>query len=193
MDKALKSKSKFLSLILRHEPERAGVVLDESGWTSVDALLEGCSRAGTPISRSELDAVIRTNEKQRFALSEDGLRIRANQGHSVEVELGYTPQLPPAILYHGTARQFVTSIRQHGLLKQGRHHVHLSESIESTMQVGQRRGVPVLITIKAREMAADGYPFFKTPNGVWLTETVPTQYLTFTGDALEGERTAVQQ
>jgi putative RNA 2'-phosphotransferase len=188
MEKNLKAKSKFLSLVLRHQPEVAGLVLDEAGWTSVADLLAGCAKVDNPITRDELDAIIRTNEKQRFALSEDGQRIRAHQGHSVEVELGYLPQRPPALLYHGTAKQFVSSIRQNGLQKRARHQVHLSESIESTMQVGQRRGVPVLVTIKAGEMSADGYEFFKTPNGVWLTDFVPVNYLIFPGDEPEGER-----
>src|SRR4051812_26728007 len=125
MSKTSKTKSKFLSLVLRHQPELADIKLDDSGWTPITDLLAGCARAGTAISREELAEIVRTSDKQRFALSEDRQRIRANQGHSVSVELGYTPLKPPAVLYHGTGRQFVDVISKVGLQKQQRHHVHL--------------------------------------------------------------------
>jgi len=178
MSKSYKTKSKFLSLVLRHQPELAGIELDDAGWTTIDKLLAGCALAGTVISREDLAEIVRTSDKQRFALSEDGQRIRANQGHSVPVELGYAPMSPPDVLYHGSASQYIDSIRSSGLSKQLRHDVHLSESIESTMKVGQRKGVAVLVTIDARAMAADGHEFYKTPNGVWLTDHVPPKYLT---------------
>lgn len=178
MNKKLVSKSKFISLVLRHQPEVAGITLDAAGWVAIDELLAGCAKAGTAITRPEFDEIVATNEKQRFAVSEDGLRIRANQGHSVDVTLGYTPQRPPDVLYHGTAQQFVAAIREGGLSKQKRHDVHLSESIDATMKVGQRHGKPVLITVDAAAMYRDGFEFFKTPNGVWLTDSVPTKYLT---------------
>src|SRR6476469_5986486 len=122
-----KHKSKFLSLVLRHEPERVGIRLDESGWVAVDELLEGCRRAGNRMTLDELKEIVRTNNKQRFAFSDDGTRIRANQGHSVEVELGYEPATPPEVLYHGTAEKHLPGIRREGLIKGARHHVHLSE------------------------------------------------------------------
>ena len=132
--------SKFLSLILRHQPETVGMTLDEAGWVSVDELLAACAAHGTRITREELDAVVATSDKQRFALSEDRSRIRANQGHSVPVELGYEPAEPPEVLYHGTPEKFVESIRRTGLTKQKRHHVHLSENATQTLAVGARRG-----------------------------------------------------
>ena len=178
MNKNLIKKSKFLSLVLRHEPHVAGITLDAAGWTAVDELLAGCLKAGVSITSAELDEIIRTNEKQRFILSDDGRQIRANQGHSVEVELGYSPERPPDVLYHGTAIQFVDAIRTSGLSKRKRHDVHLSTSIDMTMAVGGRHGKPVLVTIDAAGMYRDGFEFFNTPNGVWLTDTVPAKYLT---------------
>ncbi len=179
MDKQLKHKSKFLSLVLRHQPEVAGITLDDAGWTPIEALLAGCARAGTPITRSELDEVVRTNDKQRFALSADGTRIRANQGHSVEVELGYAPADPPAVLYHGTSADALPSIRAAGLERRARHHVHLSERPDTAVAVGGRHGKPVVLTVDAARMRADGHAFYRTPNGVWLTDAVPAAYLTF--------------
>ena len=172
-----KQTSKFLSLVLRHEPERVGISLDPAGWVAVDELLDGCRRACKPISRELLEEIVRTSDKQRFALSDDGLRIRANQGHSVEVELGYEPATPPAVLYHGTADRFLDSIRREGLKRGQRHHVHLSERAETAAAVGQRHGRLVLLTVRAGDMGRDGYAFFWTPNGVWLTEHVPPAYL----------------
>ena len=179
MNKNLKHKSKFLSLVLRHQPEVAGLALDEAGWTPVDALLVGCARAGTPITRAELDEVVRTNDKQRFALSDDGTRIRANQGHSVEVELGYEPADPPAVLYHGTSADALRSIRAAGLERRARHHVHLSERPDTAVAVGGRHGKPVVLTVDAARMRADGHAVYQTPNGVWLADAVPAMYLTF--------------
>ena len=179
MDKHLKHKSKFLSLVLRHQPEAAGVALDDAGWVAVDALLAGCAAAGTPITRAELDAVVRTNDKQRFALSEDGTRIRANQGHSVEVELGHAPADPPAVLYHGTSTDALPSIRAVGLERRNRHHVHLSDRPDTAAAVGGRHGKPVVLAVDAARMRADGHAFYRTPNGVWLADAVPPAYLTF--------------
>ena len=174
-----KKTSKFLSLVLRHEPERAGVVLDAAGWVGVAELLEGCARAGHAISRDELEEVVRTSDKQRFALSGDGTRIRANQGHSVEVELGYEPAAPPEVLWHGTAEQFVASIRERGLVRGSRHHVHLSETEATAAAVGRRHGKLALLRVKAGEMHRAGAVFYRTPNGVWLTEGVGVEYLVF--------------
>ena len=181
MSDANKRKSKFLSLVLRHEPERIGIRLDEAGWVAVDELLEGCRRAGQAMTRDELGEIVRTNEKQRFAFSEDGARIRANQGHSVEVELGYEPAEPPETLYHGTAERHLAGIRAHGLHKGARHHVHLSEALDTASAVGRRHGRLVLLEVRAGAMRRDGLVFFKTPNGVWLTDHVPPQYLVWPG------------
>src|SRR5215212_1536400 len=178
MSDSHKHKSKFLSLVLRHEPERVGIRLDDAGWVSVDELLEGCRRAGKPMTRDELGQIVRTNDKQRFVLSDDGTRIRANQGHSVEVELGYEPAEPPETLWHGTADRFLSSIRVQGLVKGARHHVHLSETRETASAVGRRHGQLVLIEVAAGRMRRDGFTFMRTPNGVWLAEHVPPQYLT---------------
>ena len=183
MSDASKKKSRFLSLVLRHEPHAAGVELDEAGWVAVDELLAGCARAGVPITGDELREIVRASDKQRFALSDDGSRIRANQGHSVEVELGYTPAEPPAVLWHGTAERYVGAIREQGLHRGARHHVHLSETEETASAVGRRHGKLVLIRVDAGRMHGDGIPFFRTPNGVWLTDHVPAEYLSFPSGA----------
>lgn len=174
-----KQKSKFLSLVLRHEPERIGIVLDEAGWVSVDELLEGCGRAGVAITRDELGGIVRTSDKQRFALSDDGTRIRANQGHSVPVELGLEPLAPPDILYHGTAHKYLEPIRQEGMRKQARHHVHLSQTTEAAAAVGRRHGELVVLEVRAGDMHRAGFAFYQSANGVWLTDHVPPQFLWF--------------
>ena len=171
--------SKFLSLVLRHEPERIGITLDPAGWVAVAELLEGCRRAGQHITPDELREIVRTSDKQRFALSDDGDRIRASQGHSVEVELGYEPATPPEVLYHGTAEKYLDSIRRQGLVKGARHHVHLSERVETATAVGQRHGRLVLLEVRSGAMHRDGITFYRTTNGVWLTDSVPTRYLNF--------------
>ncbi|WP_406063330.1 RNA 2'-phosphotransferase [Micromonospora sp. NBC_00860] len=168
--------SKRMSKALRHDPERAGLVLDPAGWTPVDALL-----AALRIERAELDAVVAGNDKQRFAVERgtDGvLRIRANQGHSVPVDLGLPPVTPPDRLYHGTSAGALESIRATGLHRGGRHHVHLSADTETAHRVGARRaGRVVLLTIDAAAMAAAGHVFHRSANGVWLTDAVPAGYL----------------
>lgn len=169
--------SKFLSLVLRHEPARAGLTLDAAGWVTVDALLRGCAAAGRPLTRDQLETLVSESDKQRFALSPDGQRIRANQGHSVEVALDYAAQTPPALLYHGTATRFLPSIREHGLLKGDRHHVHLSADVETAVKVGQRHGNPVVLHVAAAAMSAAGHEFFLSANGVWLTDRVPAAHL----------------
>src|SRR6478672_11499013 len=170
-----KQNSKFLSLVLRHEPELIGITLDEAGWVAVDELLAGCARQGRAISRAELAEIVRTSDKQRFALSEDGTRIRANQGHSVPVELGHEPATPPEVLYHGTAEKYLASIRREGLRKGERHHVHLSDRVETAKAVGSRHGRLVLLEVAAGRMARDGHTFYRTTNGVWLTDHVPVE------------------
>ena len=174
--------SKFLSLVLRHEPERLGLTLDSAGWVSVDELLAAISRQKTPITRERLEHIVATSEKKRFAFDESGTKIRASQGHSVEVELGYEPQVPPEILFHGTAEKFLPSIRTQGLLKGERHHVHLSGDEATARQVGSRRGSPVILTIKAGAMYRAGHQFFRSANGVWLVDQVPASDLEFPAD-----------
>jgi putative RNA 2'-phosphotransferase len=171
--------SKFLSLVLRHEPERIGIVLDSAGWTDVSALLEAAAAHGVVLTPAELEQIVATSDKQRFALSPDGARIRANQGHSVEVELALAPAPPPELLYHGTVERVLHGIRELGLLKRERHHVHLSADVVTANAVGGRRGKPVVLAIRASEMAAAGHVFFRTANGVWLVEHVPPAFITF--------------
>ncbi len=177
-DKQKKTISKFMSLVLRHNPGKIGVTLDIAGWVSVEALLDGCKDARRGITREQLDEVVATNDKKRFEFSPDGLRIRASQGHSVEVNLGYEPGEPPAVLYHGTASRNLPAIRQKGLIKGKRHHVHLSAETATAVSVGTRYGRPVVLEIEARRMAADGFEFFLSTNGVWLVDSVPPKYLT---------------
>jgi putative RNA 2'-phosphotransferase len=169
--------SKFLSLILRHEPECVGLTLDEAGWITVDELLRAMSEHGVRLTLDQLKHIVATSDKKRFAFSDDGLLIRANQGHSVEVDLQYPPQTPPEILYHGTATRFLDGIRQNGLLRMERHDVHLSAETTVTFQVGQRHGKPVLLVIRAGEMHKAGHVFRRSANGVWLVNHVPAQFI----------------
>jgi putative RNA 2'-phosphotransferase len=145
----------------------------------VDQLLEAVNRHSVSLSREQLQHIVTTSDKRRFAFSDDGGRIRANQGHSVEVNLQYSPAVPPDFLYHGTATRFLDSIREKGLLKLERHHVHLSAETVATLEVGARRGRPVLLTIRAREMHRAGNVFYRSANGVWLVEVVPPQFIDF--------------
>jgi putative RNA 2'-phosphotransferase len=176
-----KRTSKFLSLVLRHQPEIIGASLDEAGWVAVSDLLEGCRRHRRSITLEQLQEVVATNDKKRFEFSPDGSRIRASQGHSVEVELGYAPKQPPEHLYHGTAERSVPSIRAQGLLKCKRHHVHLysEDRLETARATGGRHGRPVILKILAGRMAAEGHEFFQSTNGVWLTDHVPPAYIAF--------------
>jgi putative RNA 2'-phosphotransferase len=171
--------SKFLSLVLRHNPATAGVTLDEAGWCSVADLLHGCALHGHKISREELNEVVADNDKKRFQFSMDGKKIRAVQGHSIEVDLKYEPTEPPEYLFHGTATRFLDSIKKQGLLKGSRQHVHLSASKETAMNVGKRHGKPVVLLVEAHLLYSCEFEFYLTPNGVWLVDTVPPQYLHF--------------
>jgi len=171
--------SKFLSLILRHEPERVGLKLDEAGWTEVEELLQVVNRHGNALTLHELKHIVATNNKKRFAFSEDGRRIRANQGHSIEVDLQYPPKTPPEILYHGTATRFLDDIRRDGLKKMGRHDVHLSAETKVTLQVGGRHGKPMLLIIRAGDMHRAGHVFRCSTNGVWLVNQVPPEFIDF--------------
>lgn len=171
--------SKFLSLILRHEPEKVGLKLGEAGWVSVDELLAAVNRHGKTLTLKQLRHIVATSDKKRFAFSEDETRIRANQGHSVEVDLQYPPRTPPELLFHGTATRFLDGIRKDGLQKMERHDVHLSAETKVTLQVGGRHGKPVLLTIRAGEMHRAGHVFRCSANGVWLVAQVPPQYIVF--------------
>lgn len=177
MDKELVRVSKLLSLVLRHEPQQIGITLDSAGWVAVDELLAAVNRSGVSLKYDLLQRVVAENDKQRFRFSEDKLRIRASQGHSVEVALALPPKTPPEQLYHGTATRFLASIRQHGLLAQSRQQVHLSTDQETAVKVGQRHGKPVVLTVKTAEMHGEGHLFYQADNGVWLTDHVPPRYL----------------
>jgi len=168
---------KFLSLVLRHEPSAANIRLERAGWVRIDTLLQGCQDVGVCLSREELSTLVEIDRKGRFAYSADGERIRANQGHSVPVELGHPQTLPPSTLFHGTYVAALASIRSSGLRKMGRHHVHLSSDPSDAAKVGARRGRACVLCIASGTMADDGYVFFLSDNGVWLTEEVPHQYL----------------
>lgn len=170
--------SKYLSKYLRHQPEQIGLKLEAGGWVSVEKLLTACAERQLASARSELEEVVATNDKQRFSFDETHTRIRANQGHSVEVDLQLPSQVPPHTLYHGTARQFVASILESGLQKMSRHHVHLSSAIETARKVGSRRGIPVIFRIDAIAMYEAGALFYRSQNGVWLVDRVPPEYLT---------------
>jgi len=171
--------SKFLSLILRHEPERVELKLGDAGWVGVEELLQAVNRHGVLLTLDQLKHVVATSEKKRFAFSEDGLRIRASQGHSIEVDLQYPPQVPPEVLYHGTAVRFLDSIRGKGLQKMDRHDVHLSAGTHVTVQVGSRHGKPALLTIRAGDMHRAGFVFRCSANGVWLVDHVPPEFIEF--------------
>lgn len=177
MKDALVATSKFLSLVLRHRPDVIGIRLDAEGWVSIEVLLAACAQHGRAISREHLDAVVRTNDKQRFAFSADGSRIRANQGHSVSVDLGLIHVEPPDLLYHGTVQRFLESIRRDGLTKGKRHHVHLSPDVQTATKVGQRRGTPIVLVIESGRMSRDGHNFYRSENGVWLTDALPPGYI----------------
>jgi len=169
--------SKYLSKHLRHQPERIGLTLDDGGWIEIDTLLAAAAAHGFRITRDELDHVVAANDKKRFAV--EGTRIRASQGHSIEVDLGLPPATPPAYLYHGTVARHLDAIRAEGLRPMNRHDVHLSKDRETATRVGARRGRPVVLTVDAGAMHRDGHIFHVSANGVWLIKAVPPQYLRF--------------
>ncbi|UKN03871.1 RNA 2'-phosphotransferase [Paracrocinitomix mangrovi] len=172
--------SKFLSLVLRHQPTLIGLELNDSGWADVSEVIEKSKLKNVVFNVDQLKEVVETNDKKRFAFSDDGLMIRANQGHSVKnVDLKLKEVHPPETLYHGTVEKFIDSIKQHGLQKRSRQHVHLSGDIETAQNVGSRRGKPIILKIQAEQMRKDGYQFFLSENKVWLTDHVPTKYLNF--------------
>jgi putative RNA 2'-phosphotransferase len=169
--------SKFLSLILRHQPDLIGITLDEQGWTDVATLLTKARAHGQKLGFDELAYIVETSPKQRFRFNDDQTQIRASQGHSVEVELGYTPTAPPEVLYHGTATRHQEAILRDGLQKMARHHVHLSADMATARNVGARHGRVILFQVDAGQMHRDGRLFYQADNGVWLTDEVPTTYL----------------
>ena len=175
----LKRISKFMSLVLRHRPESIGLELDENGWVDVAELIAKMNAAdeSANVTQELIAEVVRTNDKKRFSFSDDGIRIRANQGHSIKVDLGFKPAQPPKVLYHGTATRFLESIMNTGLEKRGRQHVHLSAEKETAVKVGQRHGKPVVLTIDTEAMLKAGHVFFLSENGVWLCEHVPPEFL----------------
>jgi len=176
-EKKIISISKFLSLVLRHQPETIGIELDQNGWTDVDILLKKSNSYGIRLDNETLKRIVETNSKKRFAFNETFDRIRASQGHSVEIELGYTSQKPPENLFHGTGEKSVQSIFDTGLQKQNRQQVHLSADLETAIKVGQRHGKPIVFKVLAEQMFNDKFEFFISDNGVWLTDNVPIKYL----------------
>lgn len=169
--------SKYLSKHLRHQPDRLGIKLLPGGWVAVDELLKACAKSAFPISRTQLEQVVANNDKQRFSFDSTGTLIRANQGHSVEVDLQLAPATPPDVLYHGTGARTVAAIMQTGLCKMLRHHVHLSKDIAIAHAVGARHGKPVVLAINAAAMHQAGYTFYCSDNGVWLVDSVPPEYI----------------
>ncbi|MFI9785617.1 RNA 2'-phosphotransferase [Kitasatospora sp. NPDC051984] len=169
--------SKMLSRVLRHDPGAIGVTLDAAGWVEVDTLLAALGRHGRRLSRAQLDHVVATNNKRRFAYSEDGSAIRASQGHTIEVDLGLPATTPPDVLFHGTAERNLRYILAEGLRPMARQDVHLSADTGTAVKVGSRHGRPVVLEVDAAAMAAVGHEFRVSANGVWLTDAVPVQYL----------------
>lgn len=177
MGKRLERASKFLSLVLRHQPDAIGLTLDAQGWADIGELVRLARAHGKTLSRELVLEVVAKNDKQRFALDAAALRIRANQGHSIEVDLRLPPLEPPGHLYHGTATRFVDAIRAEGLKAGARQHVHLSATLETARTVGARHGQPHVLLVRAGEMHRDGHLFYRSANGVWLTEAVPARYI----------------
>jgi len=172
--------SKCLSYVLRHNPEKIGISLDDNGYVAVEDFLLALQNNGwAAFTKSDLDKIVETNNKKRFAYSEDGLRIRASQGHSIKVDLALDPLKPPQFLYHGTVEKFLRGIKQEGLQKRSRHDVHLSIDKATATNVGSRRGKPIILTINALQMYEEGYLFYKSANDVWLTAEIPSKYIIF--------------
>jgi putative RNA 2'-phosphotransferase len=171
--------SKFLSLVLRHQPERIGLALDPQGWADIDAVIARAGKHGMAVTREEILQVVATSDKQRFALDDTGRRIRANQGHSIDIDLGLEPREPPLVLFHGTAEANLAAIRAEGLKPGRRQHVHLSRDAAAAEAVGRRHGRPVVLQVAAGRMWSAGYAFFLAENGVWLADAVPAEFIAF--------------
>lgn len=172
----LKDTSKFISLILRHKPETIGIELDEHGWANTEELIEGVNRTH-PLDMELLEKIVAEDEKQRYSFNEDKTKIRANQGHSIPVDVELEEKEPPEILYHGTGEKFVSSIDEMGLIPKSRLYVHLSKDVDTAIKVGSRHGRPVVYDVDSGGMYRDGYRFYRSVNGVWLTKEVPVRYL----------------
>lgn len=180
MDNSYNTKlSKFLSLILRHKPEEIGISLDENGWADVLELLSGINNTGRKINIDLLEEIVKTDNKGRYSFNEDKTKIRANQGHSIKVDVELKEIIPPDILYHGTAERFITNIldKKQGLKPMSRLYVHLSKDYDTAIKVGIRHGNPVVLKINAKQMKEDGYLFYLSENGVYMTKSVPYKYL----------------
>ena len=169
--------SKFLALVLRHKPQKIGLTLDEHGWADVDELIEKTVRSGRELDRESLEYIVRTNDKKRYAFNEDHTKIRASQGHTIPVDVELEETVPPDVLYHGTAESSLPSIMDKGLLKMKRLYVHLSKDVHTAIKVGQRHGKLVVLLVDSGKMYKDGYRFYLSANGVWLTDHVPQDYL----------------
>ena len=174
----LSKKSKFLALVLRHNPSAAGIILDENGWANVDDLMVGANNKNVFIDNDVLDEIVRTDNKQRYSYNEDKTKIRANQGHSINVNVELEQKIPPIVLYHGTANRFVNSIMQNGLKPQNRQYVHLSIDMETAEKVGSRHGKPAILQMDTKIMSDAGVSFYLSKNKVWLTKCVDPKYLT---------------
>ena len=174
----MRSTSKFISLILRHKPEVIGITLDEHGWADIHALIDGVNATGRHhLTQETLEEIVRTDEKQRYAFNEDHTRIRANQGHSISVDVELEQRTPPSVLYHGTGEKYVDAIDRQGLIPKGRLYVHLSDDVETARKVGRRHGKSVIYQVDCQKMATDGFEFFLSANHVWLTKCVPARFL----------------
>ena len=169
--------SKFLSLILRHKPEALPIELDGQGWADLDEIIEKMQQKGMEVDESIIQSVVANNDKQRFRLDLPNRRIRANQGHSIDIDLALDPSVPPVVLFHGTATRFIDSIMEKGLIRGSRQHVHLSLDIGTATKVGSRHGKPTILQVDAQAMHQQGHKFFVSENGVWLTEHVPVKFL----------------
>ena len=178
-ERRLERLSKFISMILRHKPQVIGITLDEHGWADVDELIKGINETGEEVkfSKDTLEIIVKTDKKQRYSFSQDKNLIRANQGHSIPVDVELEKKEPPKVLYHGTGSRFVKSIQEQGLLPMERLYVHLSTNVETATNVGKRHGTPVIFKVNTEQMQKDGYDFFQSVNGVWLTKEIPAKYL----------------
>lgn len=179
MNTKLVRASKFLSLILRHQPQKHGLTLDRHGWAQIDDVIRVANRAKIPLTHQLIQQIVLENDKQRFAISDDGRAIRARYGHSIPVDLELISLEPPPQLYHGTATRFLESIRSQGLVRGFRQFVHLSTDIQMATIVGKRHGAPVVLTVNSGAMYADGYSFYYSESGIWLVDSVPVKYIIF--------------
>lgn len=168
---------KYISLILRHKPEIINLKIDEHGWANVDELLKGINNSGRYISKEMLNMIVETNDKKRYQYNNDHTKIRANQGHSIRVDVELHEKVPPDVLYHGTAQEYLDKIRKSGIRKMNRLYVHLSKDMETAMRVGKRHGQPIVLIINTKAMINDGYKFYYSNNGVWLCDDIAYSYI----------------